>query len=56
MKDFKPMVKMQTGGAVPKSPYSYMGPLGNAKPGGPTTPDSLDNGKIQQYKSGGKRK
>ena len=56
MKDFKPMVKMQAGGTVPSSPYNYMGPLGNAKPGGPITPDSANNCKMQQYKSGGKRK
>jgi hypothetical protein len=56
MKDFKPMVKMQAGGTVAMSPYASVGPLGGAKPGGPTAPSVIDRDKIKPYKSGGKRK
>ena len=50
------MVKMQAGGTVAMSPYASVGPLGGAKPGGPTAPSVIDRDKIKPYKSGGKRK
>lgn len=56
MKDFKPMVKMQAGGVVAMSPATSIGPLGGAKPGGPTAPIEIDKDKLKPYKSGGKRK
>lgn len=56
MKDFKPMVKMQTGGSVAMNPAASVGPLGGAKPAGPTAPIVIDKDKMKPYKTGGKRK
>lgn len=55
MKDFKPMVKMQTGGSVMGRAVNT-GPLGAAKPGGPVQSMDPSLEKAQTYKAGGKRR
>lgn len=57
MKGFKPMVKMQNGGVVvPMNPAISQGPLGEAKPAGPTASLPTNKELAKPYKSGGKKR
>lgn len=49
------MVKMQNGGMVPMNPAISQGPLGQAKPAGPTAQPQTEKVLAKPYKAGGKR-
>ena len=55
MKDFKPMVKMQAGGAVGMGLAQPSGPMGVAAPG-EQTPPGREVGPRVGYKRGGQTK